>query len=201
MKIIEQSFEIFPFVPERIFLDIEKAARICYKSEDKICQGSAEKLIKNLISKEHYSPLEFGQITIKIITDRGVSHELVRHRIASFAQESTRYCNYSNNKFGNELTFIKPVFWQNDSVKMHWWEECLKQIEKTYFQMIDSGASPQEARSILPNSLKTEIIISTNIREWLHIFKMRTSNSAHPQIRHLFKSIQFELNKSLPIFF
>lgn len=167
MKIIEQSFCFNEDIDgQDILKKIEKAGRICYKSEYKIDNNSSEKFVKNIIKLRHESVLEHEKITITITCDRGISHEIVRHRIASYSQESTRYCNYSLNRFGNELVFIKPVFWKEDSSLYSLWKEQMKLIEKCYCQMILDGASAEEARSILPNSLKTEIVVTMNIREW-----------------------------------
>ena len=136
-----------------------------------------------------------------VICDRGVSHEIVRHRIASYSQESTRYCNYNSEKFGKELTFIKPCFWNEGSNEYLIWKEQMQQIEATYNKLIEYGASPQEARSVLPNSLKTEIVITMNIREWRHFFKLRTSNAAHPQIREIAKTMLLSFQNKIPILF
>ena len=138
---------------------------------------------------------------MRIICDRGVSHEIVRHRIASYSQESTRYCNYSKEKFGNELTFIKPLFWDENTTEYRLWCESMKQIEDSYIQLIDLGASPQEARSVLPNSLKTEIVVTMNLREWRHFLKLRTSSRAHPQMREVACLILNEFHNQIPIIF
>jgi thymidylate synthase (FAD) len=201
MKIVEQSFEIYLFDPKQIMMDIESAARTCYKSEDKITEGSAEKLVKRLIDNDHTPMLEFGDIRVKFITDRGVTHELVRHRICNYAMESTRYCNYANDKFGNEITFIKPVFWDEDNKLYRQWLNTMSNIEKVYLDMIKEGAKAQEARSVLPNSLKTEIVVKANIAEWLHIFYRRTAPAAHPQMRALMIPLKEQFVKLLPIIF
>lgn len=126
-----------------------------------------------------------GWRTIKFICDRGVSHEIVRHRDASFAQESTRYCNYSNDKFGNELTFIKPCFWDETSDEYKAWFSAVNFEESKYFNLLEMGAEPQEARSVLPNSLKTEIVMTARNDSWMHFFKLRCDNTAHPQMREI----------------
>lgn len=133
--------------------------------------------------------------------DRGVTHEIVRHRLASYSQESTRYCNYANDKFGAELTFIKPIFWDEDSVPFHEWVAMMEDIEEIYLRFIAYGVKPEEARSILPNSLKTEIIITMNLREWRHFFKMRLSKRAHPQMREVANLIWEALKERVPIVF
>ncbi len=186
MRIIKPYYVIEDEIDaKRIMLGIERAGRTCYKSEGRIGDGTAEKFIAAIIKRGHESVLEHEKVTVRFICDRGVTHELVRHRIASYSQESTRYCNYAQDKFGSELTFIKPCFWADDSENMRLWEETMQGIENTYNKMISAGAKPEEARSILPNSLKTEIVVTMNMREWRHYFKLRTSPAAHPQIREI----------------
>lgn len=191
MKLINPSFEILSG-STALVATIEQAGRVCYKSEDKICDGSANKFIEGIKDKHHDSVLEHGAITVKIVCDRGVSHELVRHRIASFSQESTRYCNYSKDKFGDCITVVDIAsgFNYDLSQETHFkrylaWQHAMSNAEESYMLMLELGATAQEARSVLPNSLKTEIIITTNPREWRHIFKMRTAQSAHPQMREI----------------
>jgi thymidylate synthase (FAD) len=202
VKVIEPYFIIEDIPTYRKALEvIERAGRTCYKSEGKIGDGTAEKFIRSIIKRGHESVLEHEKITVRFICDRGVTHELVRHRIASYSQESTRYCNYTQDKFGNELTFIKPCFWDSDDRKYQIWLDTMATIEETYNEMIEAGAKPEEARSILPNSLKTEIVVTMNLREWRHFFKMRTSAAAHPQIREISKMILEHLKIRMPIFF
>jgi thymidylate synthase (FAD) len=202
MKIIAPSFLLIdPIDEESMLRNLERAGRVCYKSEGKICDGSAREFISNIIKREHESVLEHEKITIKITCDRGVSHEIVRHRIASYSQESTRYCNYYDQKFGKELTFIKPCFWNEESSQYSVWKEQMQEIEKCYFNLIDLGSSPQEARSILPNSLKTEIVVTMNIREWRHFFKLRTSSAAHPQMKEIATMILECLKDKYPVIF
>ena len=168
---------------------IERACRTCYRSEDKITEGSAERLIKSCIKRGHHSILEHGSVTFRIVCDRGVSHEIVRHRIAAYSQESTRYCNYSQSKFGNQLTFVYPSWVPEDSneksynVKWLLLQEACDRIEKLYFGMLTSGATPEEARALLPNCLRTELVMTMNIRELRHFIQLRISKAAHPDIR------------------
>lgn len=193
MKIIQPSFEIMAFTPDMTRL-IERGIRTAYKSEDRIEEGSDAKIISHIKSFKHESTLEHGVITVKFITDRGVTHELVRHRIASFTQESTRYCNYGKGKFGSEITVIEPFFFVNrvyhpdlagrPSMYDLWYTSCAA-AEELYLDLLNSGAKPQEARSVLPNSLKTEIVVTANVREWRKIMELRTSKEAHPQIRQI----------------
>lgn len=201
MKIIEPSFEIVPVNGEEILKNIERAGRTCYKSEDKITADSARKFVAAIIKSGHESVIEHEKVTARIICDRGVTHEIVRHRIASYSQESTRYCNYGNDKFGNELTFIKPCFWKEDDPKYMTWKYAMKNAEQAYMDLIRLGATPQEARSVLPNSLKTEIVVTMNLREWRHFFKLRTSPAAHPQIREVAIPMLERFKEIIPIVF
>jgi len=171
MKIVNSSYKILGSINGAAMLRaIEVAGRTCYKSEGAITATSAEKFLRDVIMlKGHESVLEHQSISVRVICDRGVSHEIVRHRLASYSQESTRYCNYASGKFGGELTFIRPPFVWSD-IMMRTWEEAMRSAESCYLLMIAHFATPQEARSVLPNSLKTEIIITMNLREWRHFF-------------------------------
>ena len=202
MKEIRPSFEIMDDIDgAKILQKLERCGRVCYKSEDKITEGSAEKFIGMILKSGHESVLEHEKLTVKFVCDRGVTHEIVRHRIASYSQESTRYCNYSKDKFGNELTFIRPCFWADDSEEYAVWKQAMEEIEKTYVKLISLGAKPEEARSILPNSLKTEIVCTMNLREWRHFFRLRTAERAHPQIREISVALLDELKKRIPVIF
>jgi thymidylate synthase (FAD) len=202
MQITEPFFEILHMPPgDFIIKHIEVAARTCYKSEDKISETSAAKLIKSLIKSGHHSVLEHASISVKIVCDRGISHEIVRHRLCSFSQESTRYANYSKDKFGNEITVIKPFFWDEQSEAYQEWLSAMKATENAYLRLIQMGASAQEARSVLPNSLKTEIVVTANIREWRHIFFLRCGKAAHPQIREVMLPILSEFKQQIPVLF
>ena len=202
MKIVEASVELVSELDaEKIMKHIELAGRVCYKSESRISDTSAEKFIANIIKSGHESVIEHVSLTFKIICDRGVTHEIVRHRLASYSQSSTRYCNYASDKFGNELTFIKPCFWDEDDENYLLWQQTLEVAEKNYLAMIKNGAQPQQARSILPNSLKTEIFMTANLREWRHFLKLRTSKRAHPQMREVALKIYKILSDNLPVIF
>jgi len=204
MKIISASFELEEFDGESILLNIERAGRTCYRSEDNNHLGELEKtkkFVKMLIDRGHESVLEHEKLTVRIIFDRGCSHEIVRHRIASFSQESTRYCNYSKDKFGNEVTFIDLRHLLKNSKSVDVWLRALKQSEENYLEMLELGESPQMARSVLVNSLKTEIVITGNIREWRLIFKQRTSKAAHPQMREIMDPLLKELQQCIPVVF
>lgn len=190
MKIIKAKAEILqptetPEAIDAIYRNIEIAGRTCYKSEDKITSESSRKFVSSLIKHGHEAMIEHASMTVRFTVDRGVSHEIVRHRIASFAQESTRYCNYSQDKFGNELTFIKPCFWNEGDALYDAWLNAMSSAELFYLHMIDNGATPEQARSVLPNSIKTEIVVTMNMREWRHFFKLRaagTTGKPHPQM-------------------
>ena len=206
MKIIKPHYIIEQELDESKMLKaIERAGRTCYKSEDNISEDSAKRFVQGIIKRGHESVIEHEKITVRIICDRGVTHEIVRHRIASYSQESTRYCNYCNDKFGNEITFIEPCFFNSDSEQdkknKEIWLKSMQQIEDNYNELIANGARPEEARAILPNSLKTEIIVTMNLRAWRHFFKLRTDKAAHPQIREISNMILEEFKEKLPSIF
>jgi thymidylate synthase (FAD) len=222
MKIIEPSFDILSprendgsginefyrtdglktsFMTEAKLIEI--AGRTAYKSEDKITLDSYDKFIRGIVSRGHEAVIEFGSMTVKFVTDRGVSHELVRHRMCSFVQESTRYCNYSKEKFGEEITVIRPSTW-NEMVltQQERWKEAIRESEIAYLGMLKAGLSPQQARAVLPNSLKTEIVVRANFREWRHIFQLRAlSHAAHPDMRTLMIPLYLRCKELLPCVF
>ena len=202
MKIIEARYSIeTPINGAKILKRIEKAGRTCYKSEDRITAESAEAFIRKLIERGHESVLEHESITVRFICDRGISHEIVRHRIASFSQESTRYCNYSNDRFRNNITFIKPCFLDEGTGGYKLWKQAMFIAEKEYFELLNLGCTPQEARSVLPNSTKTEVVMTANLREWRHFLKLRTAKAAHPQMRELTVPLLHELQERIPVVF
>lgn len=202
MKIINAGYEfITPINGDVILQRIEQAGRTCYKSEDKITEDSSKKFCESILKRGHEAVLEHCSFTVKFIVDRGVSHEIVQHRVASYCQESTRYCNYSKDKFGNEITVIKPCFWDENSDLYRDWKSAMRMAESHYFDLLTQGATPQEARSVLPNSLKTEVVMTANIREWRHFLKLRTSVAAHPQIREVAIPLLKELQAKIPVLF
>lgn len=203
MKIINASYRIETptYSGEKLLKSIEQAGRTCYKSEDRITDESAEAFVRMLIKRGHESVLEHASITVRFVCDRGVSHEIVRHRIASFSQESTRYCNYSGDRFRNEITFIKPCFLEEGTGGYKLWKQAMFVAEKEYFDLLKWGCTPQEARSVLPNSTKTEIIMTANLREWRHFLKLRTAKAAHPQMRELTVPLLKELQEWIPVIF
>lgn len=205
MQAIKAYTQIFKdFEGQNVLQKLELVGRTCYKSEDKITEDSAAKFVAGLIKRGHEAMLEHVSITVKFVTDRGISHEIVRHRLASYAQESTRYCNYSQDKFGHELTFIIPDFLEYGSEGFKLWKDEMKQVEKTYFAMLEAGHTPQEARSVLPNSLKTELVMTANLREWRAFFKLRAANStgaAHPQMLEITRPLLDDLKAMIPVVF
>lgn len=218
MNIIKTNFEILTPISEggiEELKHIEKIGRVCYKSEGNITENgeSAKKFVKMLINRGHEAMIEHSSLSVKFVVDRGISHELVRHRIASFAQESTRYVNYSLDKFGNEINVIdirNGIILDNKMKNMdsrtieliiNEWLLAMEDAEKHYMKMIELGATPQIARSVLPNSTKTEITITANYREWRNFFKLRVPNTAHPQMREVTIPLLNELKSVLPIIF
>jgi thymidylate synthase (FAD) len=217
MQLIRQSALIYPFDPVEIYKKIERAGRLCWKSEGKVTESSYEKFIPMIMSKHHESVLEHGSVTIRFITNRAVTHELVRHRTGvAYSQESTRYCNYSKDKFNNQLTFIIPSwlnleerFWTADEINssgfsgeyLTWLNNTIN-AELGYNKLItEFGWTAQQARGVLTNDLKTEIEVSVNIRELRHILLLRGDAAAHPQMRELMLPVLDEMNLKLPLLF
>ena len=218
MKKLNESYEILTKISECAKEElqmIEKIGRVCYKSEDLIMEDgeSAKKFVAMLIKNGHEAMLEHSNLSVKFIVDRGISHELVRHRIASFAQESTRYCNYAKDKFGSECNFIdinpgikldnkmKSMETSEIALVLEEWEKAMEDAERHYMKMLELGATPQIARSVLPNSTKTEIIVSANYREWRNFFKLRIPKTAHPQMREVTIPLLKELKEKIPVIF
>lgn len=202
MKIIPAGVELItPINGRAILLRLEQCGRVCYKSEGQITPGSAEKFLAGIIKRGHEAVLEHCSFTVKFICDRGVSHEIVRHRLASYCQESTRYCNYSKGSFGGEITVIKPCFLVEETDGWYAWKRTCQVAEDAYFYLLDQGCSPQEARAVLPNSLKTEVVMTANIREWRHFLRLRTSPAAHPQIREVAIQLLRLLQEKIPVLF
>ena len=214
MNLVKPGFEIMtPIDGNAILKHIEAVGRTCYKSEDKITEDSCVKFVQGLISRGHEAVIEHFNVTVRLINDRGVSHEEVRHRIASYAQESTRYCNYAKEKFGESVTYIDlaggmkldPKMQELDNETLfliyeEWLNAC-EDAENHYFTLLNLGASPQIARSVLNNSTKTELCVTMNLREWRHFFKLRTSPAAHPQIREIAMPLLKEFQRLIPVIF
>jgi len=202
MKIIKPSARIVSSVDgDAILKRIEEYGRVCYKSEDRITEDSAKRFVENLIKRGHESVLEHVSVTVKFVCDRGVSHEIVRHRLASYSQESTRFCNYSKDDFGSEITVIEPCFLVPGTAGYDMWYRACLVAEQMYFKMLDWGCTPEESRAVLPNSLKTELVMTANLREWRHFFKLRTSKAAHPQMRELTVPLLGEFKEKIPVVF
>lgn len=218
MKVVKQTFDILTPISSDGMTElehIENVARVCYKSEPQ-CQrilGESDiyyehrkkqvtkKFVEGLIRRGHEAMLEHSRIAVLITTDRGVSHELVRHRLASYAQESTRYCNYSKDKFGSEITVIEPPFKEKEG-HLHniWWHQC-SMAEQAYMDLLENGWTPQMARSVLPTCTKTDIVITANYREWRNIFKLRCAPDAHPQMREIMLQILSSFHSKIPVIF
>ena len=208
MILVKPSHKVLTPIGPEILTIIEAAGRTCYKSEHKITETSAIAFCKRLIESGHHSVLEHFNIQVRFICDRGVSHELVRHRLCAFSQESTRYCNYKGG-----VTFIIPPwlhFKEGEYDSVHdldvgtdgvFWFNSMIRSEQSYKALLKINWTPQQARSVLPNSLKTEIVVTTNIREWRHILKLRTSSAAHPQMQELMKPLLKEFQDNIPILF
>jgi thymidylate synthase (FAD) len=225
MKIVEQGYEIIN-LPDNLLQIIELAGRTCYKSEDKIgcmddactkpqynytfqedtdlfgcdcaCPNhSSHKFTKMLLDRGHHAMIEFGDIIVRFTTNRGVTHELVRHRLCSFAQESSRYVRYDGS-----MEFIRPVWWDSSNDEQKYaWTGAMEMTEGYYIDLLNSGWRPEQAREVLPNSLKTEIVMKADIREWRHMFALRCSKKAHPQIRALMIPLLNELKTKIPVVF
>jgi thymidylate synthase (FAD) len=162
---------------------VEFAGRICYKSEAAITDSSYIRLIQMLIQKGHWSVIEHAGFTAHIVTNRGVTHELVRHRIIAASQESSRYVNYSKSKFGGELRFVRPPELTGEELDV--WTAAMRKAEEAYLCLVARGVSPQIARGVLPTDVKAEIVVTANLREWHHIFSLRCAPPAHPHMRHV----------------
>jgi thymidylate synthase (FAD) len=184
--------------PVEVLKTIEMYGRVSYKSEHKQTETSAPRFVKMLLDAGHESVIEHVSVSVKFVVDRGVSHEIVRHRLASYTQESTRYCDYVKK---GSVEFIRPCFWAEDSMQYRLWREQMQMAEDAYNGLRNLGAPAQEARSVLPNSLKTELIMTANLREWRHFFKLRTANPAHPQMREVARPLLKDFQSAIPVVF
>lgn len=201
MKILEYSWHEILRNPVQANRDsMVESARLCYRSENSVF-GADSNLLKSCVKNGHWTPIEMSQVKVRFVCDRGISHELVRHRLASFNQESTRYCNYSKDKFGNEITVVKPIMLDENSMEYYIWVKQCESAEKAYFDMLDLGVRPETARSVLPTSLSTTIDIQANLREWYHIFNLRIDRNAHPDMRYMMHGVLMELTQDYPEIF
>lgn len=183
---------------------IEEAGRVCYKSDKSKNYDQTKIFIKRLLTNGHESVLEHAHATLKIICSRGISHQIVRHRIGSYSQESTRYCNYSLGKFNSEITVIEPIFFKEGTNAYNLWKKSCEAAEEAYFNLLNEGCTPQEARTVLPDSLKTEIFVTYNLRQWRHFLEVRylgTTGVPHPQMREVARMAAEELRKNIPLVF
>lgn len=202
MKIIKPDVEfITPINGETVLKRLEEIGRVCYKSEHRITDGSAAPFLRNIIKRGHEAVLEHCSFSLKFICDRGVTHEIVRHRMASYCQESTRYCNYANEQFGRSITVIEPSYLEGKPDEYMVWQSACNLAESDYFTLLDMGCTPQEARAVLPNSLKTELVMTANVREWRHFLKLRCAPSAHPQMREVALIALEKLHEAVPVLF
>lgn len=228
MKIVKASYSIEAIMPEDVMAHLERCGRTCYRSEGKIDDGrelrpgpsiggptpeqmlepwiqvrepSSHKLLRAIITHGHESVIEHASATVRFVVDRGVSHELVRHRLCAFSQESTRYVRYDGEEDGHEIVFIQPCYWRPESPEWNAWDTGMWKAEEAYLRLLGLGAKPEEARSVLPNSLRTTIVVTANLREWRHILRLRTSTKAHPQMREVMVPLLAEFKKRLPVLF
>lgn len=202
MRIVKPDVELItPLDGDAILRRIEQCGRVCYKSEGKITDESAPKFVAGIIKRGHEAVLEHVSFTAKFICDRGVSHEIVRHRLAAYCQESTRYCNYSKGDFGGEIAVIEPCYLKKGTQPYDSWHHACRVAEDCYFDMLNEDCTPQEARAVLPNSLKTEVVMTANIREWRHFFKLRCAPAAHPQTQEVAKILLRKVHAAIPVLF
>lgn len=201
MKIIEPSIEVEDYNPLLIMKNIERACRTCYRSEDKISENSYKNLLKNCINRGHESVLEHEKITIRMICDIGVYKDLTRHRFASFSIESTRYCAYNKDKFGNEIKFIRPCNIEEDTILYDLWEDAMTEVEYNYIMMSNNGATPDQMRMILPHSTAALVTMTANIREWKHILELRCSSHAHPAVQQILIPLLLKFKEDMPEIF
>jgi len=201
MVIVEPKICVETYDSRKIMKNLERACRTCYRSEELVAPGSAEKLLKNCINRGHESILEHEKISIRMTCDIGVYKDLTRHRFASFSIESTRYCNYSKDKFGNEIKFIQPCNIDEDSDLYAFWQHTMERIEMNYIHMANNGATPDQMRMILPHSTAAEVTMTANIREWKHILDLRTKKMTHPAVQQVMIPLLLKLQEDMPAIF
>lgn len=215
MKIVEPWIEVENFDGKKIMKNIERACRTCYRSENLIDEESYKRLLRNCLNRGHESILEHEKITIRMVCDIGVYKDLTRHRFGSFSIESTRYCNYNKDKFGNEIKFIEPVFYTDswklanyegaamttEELKSSIWYNCMEEIEDSYNYMGELECTPDEMRMLLPHSTAAEVTMTANIREWRHILSLRCVKMTHPAIRQLLIPLLLYFKQEMPELF
>lgn len=202
VKIAAPKVEVLtPLDGDAILKHLELCARNCYKSEDKITEDSARQMVRKLLELGHEAMIEHYNLTVKLTCDMGVYKDLTRHRHVSYAIESTRYCNYSKGKFGNELTVMKPCHIKEGTPEYQIWLSTMETIEKNYNAMAELGCKPDQLRMLLPHSIKADVIMTANLREWRHIFKLRCAPAAHPTVQEVMKMLLGTLKREIPVIF
>ena len=200
MRIVEPWIKVEKFDGVKIMKRIERACRTCYRSEDKISEDSYKNLLTNCLNRGHESVLEHEKITVRIYSDIGSYKDLTRHRFASFSVESTRYCSYNKDKYGNEIAIIDPVYIEDKEVYATW-KNAMEEMEKSYMKMKELGATTDMCREILPHSTAAEYTMTANIREWKHILELRTTNHVHPAIRQILIPLLLLFKEQMPEIF
>lgn len=200
MRVVEPWIKVEKFDGVQIMKRIERACRTCYRSEGSITEDSYKKLLKNCITRGHESVLEHEKITVRIYNDVGSYKDLTRHRFASFSVESTRYCSYDKDKYGNEISFMNPIYIENKEI-YETWKKNMQEIENAYLKMKELGATTDECRLILPHSTAAEYTMTANIREWKHIFELRANNHVHPSIRQVMIPLLKYFKEQMPDIF
>ena len=200
MRIVEPWIKVEKIDGKKIMKRIERACRTCYRSEGKITEDSYKNLINNCITRGHESVLEHEKVTVRIYSDVGSYKDLTRHRFASFSVESTRYCSYDKDKYGNEIAFINPVYIENKEM-YEIWKKTMKEIENSYIEMKKLGATTDMCREVLPHSTAGEYTMTANIREWKHILSLRTTKHVHPSIRQVLIPLLKYFKEEMPEIF
>ncbi|PWM75946.1 MAG: FAD-dependent thymidylate synthase [Clostridium sp.] len=200
MRLVEPWIKVENFDGVKIMKRIERACRTCYRSEDKISEESYKNLLTNCLNRGHESVLEHEKITVRIYSDIGTYKDLTRHRFASFSVESTRYCSYNKDKYGNEIAVVNPVYMEDKEV-FETWKKAIEDMEKAYMKMKELGASTDMCREILPHSTAAEYTMTANIREWKHILELRTTNHVHPAIRQVLIPLLLLFKEQMPEIF
>lgn len=200
MRIVEPWIKVEKIDGKKIMRKIEKACRTCYRSEGKITDDSYKNLLKNCITRGHESVLEHEKVTVRIYSDIGSYKDLTRHRFASFSVESTRYCSYNKDKWGNQISIIDPVYIEDKEV-YEVWKSTLEEMEKGYLKMKEIGATNDMCREVLPHSTAAEYTMTANIREWKHILSLRSTNHVHPSIRQIMIPLLKYFKEEMPEIF
>ena len=200
MRLVEPWIKVENFDGVKIMKRIDRACRTCYRSEDKISEESYKNLLTNCLNRGHESVLEHEKITVRIYSDIGTYKDLTRHRFASFSVESTRYCSYNKDKYGNEIAVVNPVYMEDKEV-FETWKKAIEDMEKAYMKMKELGASTDMCREVLPHSTAAEYTMTANIREWKHILELRTTNHVHPAIRQVLIPLLLLFKEQMPEIF